>query len=590
MNEPRQIALKKISQAQRAKDPAAVRAAFVAALQEMPEDPVVLAKWAEYQFDQGEKPVARKAMLKAFSLVPAGEHRLKIAMCDKMFCMDFHVEAFKLLPPIVPEERALDTLARIKILRHHKDDIGVRKACEHLIAHAKLPLNRWSQISALALASGHPAAAVQAFKKSIRKTGAKPEQLNRLVALHIENDDLESAWEVLETAPEDVRQQPTMLAAMAQCQRKRGNKAAAIDAYRRLLEHTPTHTAAWNGLADLSEKSDLPALIAQCQKVLKDESIADMEAMLVWFALARMQDRLQQAKDAFNSFQTANDLMHAFYVAENRAYNPERMERVRARLTEWFPPDLFGPRKADDNRDQPIFVVGMPRSGTSLLERILASMPGVKAGGESKALARVASEHHQEALRGAAPRPNGLAPETWQSFSESYWDITRVHGRFVTDKLPQNYRNLGWGMKMFPAAPIIYLKRDPRDIGWSLYKRAFRSTFSYSVKQEAIAHAIKECEAYMDHWRRVAPDRILTVQFEELVQNPEAVTREIAAFCGLEWTQACLSPEKLDVPTFTISEQQVREPINAKGLGRWKDYEDYLQPMIRALDSYGLLT
>ncbi|MFC4348064.1 sulfotransferase [Kordiimonas lipolytica] len=590
MTDKRQHHQARISQAQQQGKSKAIEAAFAAALKDMPEDPVLLAQWAEYQFGLGEKKSARRALLHAYSLVPEGQHHLKMGLCDKMFCLELQTDAFKLLPPIAPQERAVETLVRIKILRHHQDDIGVRKACQHLIAHATLPHERWSQISALLLASGHPGAAIEAFRKSIRDSGATPAELNRLVALHIENDDLESAWEVLEEMPEEARQAPSMLSALAQCQRKRGNKDEAIEAYRRLLDHAPANTAVWSGLADLSEKADLPGLVARCQTVLKDEKIPDAEAMLLWYSLARMQDRLKLTSDAFQSYHRANDMMHAYYVSENRAYDTIKVEQTRERLMEWFRAEMFGPQQRDQGRDQPIFVVGMPRSGTTLLERILASLPNVKPGGESKALARIASDHHQEALRGAAPLPQDIDPQQWQTFADDYWANTRVHGRFVTDKLPQNYRNLGWGMKMFPCAPIIYLKRDPRDIGWSLYKRAFRSAFAYTVQQEFIAHAIKQCEAYMAHWRRVAPGRILTVQYEELVQNPEEVTREIADFCGVEWTPACLSPEKLDVPTFTLSEQQVREPINAKGLGRWKDYEEFLQPMIRALEGYGLVT
>jgi hypothetical protein len=138
---------------------------------------------------------------------------------------------------------------------------------------------------------------------------------------------------------------------------------------------------------------------------------------------------------------------------------------------------------------------------------------------------------------------------------------------------------------MFPEAPIIYMRRDPRDVGLSIYSRYFSDGHYYATELGNIAHFIGASQRLMSHWKTVYPDRILDVEFERLVAEPEQQTRRLADFCGLEWHPDCLDFHQRDDASYTYSEAQVREPLNAKGIGRWRRYADMLDPLIDALEA-----
>ncbi|SDE67955.1 tetratricopeptide repeat protein [Kordiimonas lacus] len=287
MNEPRKLHLEKISRAERSEDQSALRAAFADALRELPDDPVVLGKWADYMFGIGEKDIARQAVRKAFSLTRDNQHHLKMALCDKMYGMGMQKIAAKSLPKLISSERTLETLVRIKILSARRDEISVRQACEQLVERAELEPEQWREISRLALVCGNPAVAVKAFLKCIKLADAPPKDMARLASLHIENNDLDSAWNVLKSLPREVLQQPDMLAVQGSCLRKRGQKTEAVEAYLQLLDHRPSHPAAWSGLANLADKADLPGLVTRCEDVLNGNQVGGDNAMSLWYAAVR---------------------------------------------------------------------------------------------------------------------------------------------------------------------------------------------------------------------------------------------------------------------------------------------------------------
>ena len=243
---------------------------------------------------------------------------------------------------------------------------------------------------------------------------------------------------------------------------------------------------------------------------------------------------------------------------------------------------FFNARKGQGHpTPAPIFILGMPRSGTTLSEQILAAYGEVRARGE-----RQDFQHLSATLAMYPDRLTDLPP-TWAKDQGNRILQAMQSGaeptRHVTNKSPGNYAFVGLIAWIFPNAKIIYCRRDPREIGLSCYEQNFRSGLSYAYDLEHFAIAFKQQSRIMEHWLEVSPIDIHIVDYEQLVGSPDAIARGMVEYCGLEWDPQCLDTSKVTRPIETASAWQARQPINTGSLGKWKRYERQLQPMIEAL-------
>lgn len=246
--------------------------------------------------------------------------------------------------------------------------------------------------------------------------------------------------------------------------------------------------------------------------------------------------------------------------------------------------------------DEPIFVIGMPRSGTTLIERIISSHPDVFSAGELQNFAMA----YKFATRGETSQlldiPTiGLTPRIdWRELGETYLSSTRPatgHKPHFIDKLPHNFLYAGFIAQALPRAKIICLRRDPIDTCLSNFRQLFSPLapyYGYSFDLLDTGRYYVLFDRLMAHWRKVLPGRILEVQYESLVDAQEEHSRRLIEFCGLPWNDACLSFEKNPAPVNTASAVQVRAPVYRSALKRWKKYEPDLGDLMALLESNGI--
>ena len=248
--------------------------------------------------------------------------------------------------------------------------------------------------------------------------------------------------------------------------------------------------------------------------------------------------------------------------------------------------------------DEPIFIVGMPRSGTSLVERIISSHPDVHSAGELM-------EFGMQAMRASGVHaPTTLSPAIfenaqridWAKLGLRYVDSTRpqtaLKPRF-TDKLPHNFLFIGCIASALPQAPIICLRRHPLDTCLSNFRELFMESSAfhgYSFDLLDIGRHYIQFERLMAHWRRVLPGRVLEIDYETLIRGPAASTRRLLAHCSLPWHDACLQFERNPAAAATASTAQVRQPMHAGAIGRWQRYGALLEPLERLLNEAGIAT
>jgi hypothetical protein len=255
-----------------------------------------------------------------------------------------------------------------------------------------------------------------------------------------------------------------------------------------------------------------------------------------------------------------------------------------------FPKSRFQDREfAGSDDERPVFIVGMPRSGSTLVEQILASHPEVHGAGETKQLSRALGRLRDRFPKlPAYPQMMGqLTPAQMNMIASDYIaGIHRIAGdaKRVTDKLLTNFFFVGLIHLLFPKARIIHTERDPVDTCLSAFTKLFREDMPHSYDLTELGRYYVKYRELMQHWRDVLPAGVLhSVAYEELVSDPETQARALIGFLGLEWDERCLDFHQSGRPVKTASVAQVRRPIYTEAVGRWRRYGAGLQPLIHAL-------
>jgi tetratricopeptide (TPR) repeat protein len=357
-------------------------------------------------------------------------------------------------------------------------------------------------------------------------------------------------------------------------------RAALADA----LKADPANATAFFELAEITHFSQGDPIFVEMEKLARTESAAPLPASL-HFALGKAYDNVDQVDIAFRHFAIAN----ARERAEHR-YDERATLTTIARIKDIFTPAFMERLRGSGNpSDLPIFIIGMPRSGTTLVEQILASHPGVAAGGELHHLhlsvdAVLASRSNVRAFPECLA---ALLPDDVTGIGERYLSHLRplAGGRSrVTDKLPANALLAGLVHVVLPNAKIINCTRDPIDTCLSCFTTSFGRRVPYSTNLHALGRYYRAQTELMDHWRSLLPaGSFLDVRYEDVVADLEGQARRVTSHCGLRWDSRCVQFHKTQRSLNTASVLQVRKPIYESSIGRGRRYAAHLGPLVSAL-------
>lgn len=328
---------------------------------------------------------------------------------------------------------------------------------------------------------------------------------------------------------------------------------------------------------------------------LQDQAITMMEDIInhspgltntgrrtLYFSLGKLCDYTKQYKRAFEHYENGNKLSPA-------QCTPQSISRPIESSIEIQSADFFSKSPNSSNEsDRPVFIVGMPRSGTSLVEQILASHPQVFGAGELAEIGNI-SQSLTKQLNTNKPYPVSLKSVNQKLLDDcasQYLNyINSIEGTSlrVIDKMPGNFIHLGLIQLMFPNARVIHCTRDPLDTCLSCYFQDFFQGVDWCYDQTNLAAYYLGYEKLMKHWKQVLSIPIIDVSYENLVANQENISRELIEFCGLDWMDECLNFHKTKRLVTTASYDQVRKPIYKKSVSRWKNYEVQIEPLRKAL-------
>ncbi|MFN3816528.1 sulfotransferase [Brevundimonas sp.] len=370
-----------------------------------------------------------------------------------------------------------------------------------------------------------------------------------------------------------------------------GDMTGAGEAYERALAVDPENYKALSSLIGLSRQTEATQRIAELEARFDPQDADPARQLHIGHALAKTCEDLGRYAEALDWLQRAKTGMR-----RQRGYALEQDRALFAAAMRTGSPEASGRGPGHDD-GTPIFIVGLPRTGTTLLDRVLSSHPDVVSAGElsdfSLILKRMAG----------TPSPLVLDPDTLDAAAGV--DLAEVGRRYVArtrkvagespriiDKMPLNVLNAGLILQALPNARIICLRRDPVDSALSNYRQLFATDFPYYGYSLDLADAGRYYALFdrlVAHWRdTLPPDRFTEVAYEDLVHDLEGQTRRLSAFCGLDFDPACLTFHENAAPVSTASSVQVRSPLYATSIGRWRRYGEGLRPLLDALTAEGI--
>jgi len=367
-----------------------------------------------------------------------------------------------------------------------------------------------------------------------------------------------------------------------------GRRQETIQSYQAAAAIRPSFGDAYWSLANLKTYRFSDGEIARMRAAESAPGTQPVDRYHLCFALGKALEDLGEYAESWGYYERGNALKHA----ESR-YRPEIMETNTRRQSEVCTAEFFSARVGVGVPDpDPIFIVGLPRSGSTLIEQILASHSQVEGTYELAQIPRIVLE-----LQGSQPDPddprypgvlNGLAPEDFRKLGERYMRDTRAYRGatpppYFIDKMPNNFRHIGLIRLLVPNARIIDARREPMACCCSNLKQLFASGQEFTYNIEDIGRYYRTYLDLMQHWDEVLPGWVLRVSYEDVVEDLEGNVRRILEFCGLEFERACLDFHQTERSIRTASSEQVRQPLFREGLLQWRNYEPWLRPLEDAL-------
>ena len=446
---------------------------------------------------------------------------------------------------------------------------------------------------------GEPEAAVAEFR---RLTERFPDDAGHWIGLGgalLEaarpRDALDVLARALALSPDD----PEVLTELGIAHVDAGEFEAARGCYRRVIAARPDDGRGWLNYSktrrfaasDGTEIEEAERAAAR----LDAAPAPGVECGDLHFALGKMHDDLADYDRAFEHFRRGNEILRR-HLPHDPGEAQRRVEEMAARYdASWFE----GLRGGGDPSPRPVFIVGMPRSGTTLVEQILASHPAVHGAGELIRLPNIARRLLARGGGGGGAGAQPLAKADLEAAARDYLayigaraDAGAAAGAGaalrVTDKLPENYHHLGLIASILPNARIVHVRRDPMDVCVSNYVVRFGQGHAWSFGFESLAGEYHAYERLMRHWRAVLPSPVHEISYERLTASLEAQSRKLVAFCGLDWDPGCLEFHRTERAVHTASGWQVRQRVYRRSVGRWRNYERHLEPLRAALRSRGI--
>jgi tetratricopeptide (TPR) repeat protein len=447
----------------------------------------------------------------------------------------------------------------------------------------------WGLLARSILASGCPGEAVDPAMRSVALPGATAATLGNAATILSAAGRHDVAMDLFMRAAALAPDDPRHLFNLAMQRRYVGDLDGAEADCDRVIALDPDHFEAWLMRSSLRRQTSDNNHVGAIQTRLAHGVGSWRGEGQLLYAMAK---ELEDLGDHARSFAVLarGAQLRRFHMN----YDVARDIRMMEALIAAFPSG--GTEKGANSTESAdaIFIVGLPRTGTTLAERIISSHSQVESLGEPSAFPAAMMAGMRNHKRGNDPKDRidaALAidpPELGRSYLQRLAGQRGAAAKFI-DKLPMNFLNIGLIRRALPGARIIHLRRDPMDAGYAMFKTWFADAYPFSYDQKELGLYIAAYHRLMAHWKSIFPEAIVEIEYEELVEDIEGQARRMLAHCGLDWEDACAQPHRNAAPSTTASASQVREPVHRRSVGNWRNYRRELEPMRAILAAAGLI-
>lgn len=436
--------------------------------------------------------------------------------------------------------------------------------------------------------NGEAAALVQQYEEKLANS---PLYLNMAGTVYNQVGMSEKAWPLFKKANELQPGVDLFQANLATSSMFLGKIDEAKQLFEELLRRFPNHQRNHLTYARLEKATD-KTHIEQMKEVLRSTNLPADKNIFLYYALGKELEDLQEWDEAFEYFKMAGDA-----VTSVANYDIDTDIRLINRIIEVCNEDWLQDGNVtapgDDWQKVPVFIVGLPRTGTTLTDRIIASHSQVQSVGETQFMQMVLRrESGIESEEKMTPEMiEACAKLDARVIGDGYMQMLSYRlgdEPLFVDKLPFNILYLGFIAKAFPEARIVRLKRNPMDSCFAMYKQVFTWAYKFSYTLEGLGRFYVAYDRLLDHWQSLLGDRVIDVEYEALVADQDGQTRILLERLGLDFEEACLSFDKNKTPSATASSIQVREKIHTRSVNRWKNYEEQLKPLRECLENAGI--
>jgi tetratricopeptide (TPR) repeat protein len=483
------------------------------------------------------------------------------------------------------------SLAPYKLLADVQRSLGRRTAeaavLEELTSLEPLSSENWSRLASLYAEWGRSEDSYRAYLQASRLTPSESGNWEGLCSSALSTQRFARAEEAKDQLLKRFPDRAGSHVIAGHTQKAQGNSEQARAAYERALALQASSSEAIFNLVDLAVPALNDPLTLRVEKLLACGNLADTDSANLNFAFARILDAANHYDSAFARYERANAAVVRVMDAKGIRYQTTEAEAWVARNVATYPSSAFRrPLEPLPIGLRLIFIVGMPRSGTSIIEQILSSHPRVAGGGELPIATDCELFYTQRrkelGLAGAVDPEDERERDLLTAVRERYVDKLferDLDAECVTDKLPGNFARLGFIRTLFPDAVIVHCRRDPIATCWSLFTSNFALHDPYYNSLEHLAHYYGCYQRLMAHWRSVLSPTVANIRYEDLVFSPELEIRRLLDHTALDWDDRCMNFHLSRRPVLTASHTQVRTPIYKTSLERWRPFESRLGPL-----------
>lgn len=486
----------------------------------------------------------------------------------------------------LPVDRLIaEAQARARPLRQAGDWAGVARIFEGLARIAPNAGEAWFMLSEAYAEMGLYKKACDAAEEGYRHLPPTPEELVYAARLAMFAQQLDRGDSLIARAEATAPDHPAVLAARALHLTYIGRKEDAEACCVKSIRANPLLLGAWPQLSMLRNGRLTSEEEEALRRALAEPGAPAQLQISGRFVLAHSLDARGEIDAAFTEYTRANEAARADYAAQGIVFKRAASDEWTSRITNVY----RGARNlpvVDENAARPIFIVGAPRSGSTLVESVLAAHSAVAAGGEAEMLPRIFSLWLKE-IDGRLYA--GLGLEHRRRFANAYYDGVEASGdaSCITDKNLLNIDAVGFIAEIFPHAKIIHVRRAPMEAGLGIYRQNFKKFWPWTTRLDDIGVRIGQIARIARHWERFYPERFITIQYETFTDDFENSVRRLLEFCGLDFEPQCLEFQGAERGVMTMSSVQVREPVKRRS-GKAARYGAYLGPLRAALENVGV--